>query len=109
MRERLIIVGAGDFGREVHCWASQVPLAARSWDVAGFLDDRPDILTGSAVEAQILGCAASYQIREEDRFVVAIGDPTAKRKYVELLERRGAKFGCVMHPSVIMGRGQFLG
>ncbi|MEI6491222.1 MAG: acetyltransferase [Verrucomicrobiota bacterium] len=101
--ERLIIVGASDFGREVLSWALQVPESARTWEAAGFLDDRPQILDGYGLPCGILGAPETYSLLPDDRMVVAIGEPQVRKKYVDLLEERGAHFTSVIHPSVVMG------
>ena len=36
---KLIIVGAGGFGREVLQWALQSNDYGKKWEIAGFLDD----------------------------------------------------------------------
>ncbi len=42
--KKLLIVGAGGFGRELYVWASQHPDCGRAWTLAGFLDDNADAL-----------------------------------------------------------------
>jgi len=101
--ERLIIVGAGDFGREVLSWVMDVPESARTWKIAGFLDDRPQILDGYNLPYGILGAPKSYSLHPDDRMVVAIGEPKARRKYVDILEHRNAHFTSIIHPSVVLG------
>ena len=46
--KRLIIIGAGGFGREVLEWALQSEAFGREWEPAGFIDDREDTLQASA-------------------------------------------------------------
>ena len=41
---RLLIVGAGNFGREVMDWALAVPQEKRDWELEGFLDNRADVV-----------------------------------------------------------------
>jgi sugar O-acyltransferase (sialic acid O-acetyltransferase NeuD family) len=103
MSERLLIVGAGNFGREVLSYALQIPSTQRHWEIAGFLDDRPKALDGFNLPAGIVGAPQTYSFRTEDRVVVAIGDPAQRRTFVEMLTQRGARFTAVIHPSVIMG------
>ena len=85
MSERLLIVGAGPLGREVLCWALQIPAGQRTWEVGGFLDDQPGILDGFALPANLLGAPATHVFEPRDRVVVAIGDPAQRRSMVELL------------------------
>jgi sugar O-acyltransferase (sialic acid O-acetyltransferase NeuD family) len=103
MRERLVIVGAGDYGREILSWAWQVPAHLRSWDVGGFLDSRADILDGFELPVKILGSPDTYVFQDNDRVVVAIGDTASRRYFVQLVASRGAQFISIFHPSVQLG------
>ena len=44
MQHRLLIIGAGGFGRELLGWALGVPPGARDWAIGGFLDANPAAL-----------------------------------------------------------------
>jgi len=102
-RLRLYIVGAGGFGREVAQWARMIPCAAREWELAGFLDDRANVLTGKSCALRIIGSVEEHIVLEDDRFVVAIGDPKAKLHYARLIASRGARFVNLVHPTAIIG------
>lgn len=103
MRERLLIVGAGDYGREVLSWAWQVPAELRSWEVGGFLDDRHDLLNNYHLPVGILGSPRTYVFENRDRVVVAIGDTALRRQFVDLVAGRGAQFISIFHPSATLG------
>jgi sugar O-acyltransferase (sialic acid O-acetyltransferase NeuD family) len=103
MRERLLIVGAAGFGREVLSWVLQIPNEQRPWEIGGFLDNRPKLLEGFNLPAEIVGTPETYSFRAEDRVVVALGDPAQRRTFVEMVTQRGAQFTTVVHPSAIMG------
>ncbi|NBX34537.1 hypothetical protein EBR16_04155 [bacterium] len=51
--KKLLIVGAGGFGREMHAWALQHPDHGRDWIFAGFLDDNPAALADFAAFAPV--------------------------------------------------------
>jgi sugar O-acyltransferase (sialic acid O-acetyltransferase NeuD family) len=103
MHERLLIVGAGGFGREVLSWVLQIPESQRTCELSGFLDDRLDALDGLNLPAKVIGTPAGYSFKCEDRVVVAVGQPRQKRALVKLLTERGARFNSVIHPSVAIG------
>jgi sugar O-acyltransferase (sialic acid O-acetyltransferase NeuD family) len=105
----LFIVGAGAFGREVFAWALDVPTKDRDWEVAGFLDDRSDILANAGTPVGVVGAPSTWEVRPNHRFVVAIGDPAAKLEYARALEARGAKFARVVHPTAVIGPRTKLG
>ncbi len=101
--KRLLIVGAGGFGREVLCWARDVEPTQAEWEIGGFLDADPAALDGFDVPLKILGDPAEFAPAEMDRYICAIGDPATKQRVVTGLLVRGARFSILIHPSVIMG------
>jgi sugar O-acyltransferase (sialic acid O-acetyltransferase NeuD family) len=107
--ERLLIVGAGGFGREVLCWARDVEPTQSEWKIGGFLDANPAALEGFKVPVEILGDPAEFVPAETDRFICAIGDPATKQRVVTGLVARGARFSSLIHPSVIIAADCRLG
>jgi len=109
--QSLIIIGAGKFGREVFCWASHCIQHGAPWRIIGFLDDRPNALDGYSYPVGIIGSVETYQPREGDVFTVAIGDPSAKKKFTAPITDKGGVFANIIHPlacvslNVKMGRG----
>ncbi len=106
---RLYIVGAGNFGREVLDWALMIPARERDWEVAGFLDDREDLLDGHRPVAGIVGAPHTFRLEENDLVVCAIGDPSTKLTYCRQLVARGARFTTLIHPSCVIGSGNEIG
>ena len=106
MRERLLIVGAGGFGREVLWTAGDVPAEQRTWEIAGFLDDDVDgarrDLAGKGVELPVLASPADYRPREGEVLVCALVDPAEKLRVCEELRSRGARFASVLHPTALV-------
>jgi len=103
MKNRLLIVGAGGFGREVLGWALAVPPQVRDWEVAGFLDANPAALDGFPADCRILGDPATHVTAPDERLVVAIANPATKLRVCRALKARGGRFLTFVHPSVIMG------
>lgn len=101
--KKLVIVGAGRFGREVHAWARQSRGHGEEWVVAGFLDHRARVLDGYGIETPILGGPDTFEPGPEHVFACALGDPAAKRHYSDLLVGRGARFLTLVHSSVVVG------
>jgi sugar O-acyltransferase (sialic acid O-acetyltransferase NeuD family) len=101
--KRLIIVGAGGFGREVLCWARDIEPTQSKWKIGGFLDIDPAALDGYEIELEVLVDSAEFKPRETDLFTCAVGDPSAKERIVSNLLARGAKFATLIHPSVVIG------
>lgn len=99
--KRIIIVGAGGFGREVLQWARHAwPSDAHK--IAGFLSADPDKLDGLAPTLPILGSPAGFQPLPADGVVLAIGVPGVRRQVAEQLEANGARFLTVIDPTAIV-------
>lgn len=99
--ERIIIVGAGGFGREVlqwarHAWPEHVS------KIAGFLSEDPDKLNGRPTSLPILGSPDDFKPQPSDGLVLAIGIPQVRREVAERLEARGARFLTLIHPTAIV-------
>ncbi|TVP79605.1 MAG: acetyltransferase [Puniceicoccaceae bacterium] len=107
--KRLIIVGAGGFGREVFNWASAHPDCGRLWEIAGFLDDNPAALDGCNYPVAVLGSVANHHPAADELFICAIGAPSIKWAVCQQLLDRSASFLTLVHPSVIMGANVQLG
>lgn len=108
--KRLLVVGAGGLGREAMDVARILESGA-GWRIAGFLDSRKDVLEGKSAGYPLVGSPDTYQPGDDELFVCAVGDPSARRSYIEALERRGAAFAQLLHPesdispSARIGRG----
>lgn len=103
MRQRLLIVGADAFGREVLSWALHVPEHSRDWEMAGFLDSRPALLDGFDLPYGIVGDPRSFPLQDSDVVLVALGSPAARREWVGVMESRGARFATLIHPTAVLG------
>jgi sugar O-acyltransferase (sialic acid O-acetyltransferase NeuD family) len=103
MRERLLIVGTGELGREILAWALQVPANLRTWEVGGFLDEPPGHLGSGPWPAPLLGSPLTHVFAESDLVIVALANLTERREMVRLLTARGTRFTSIIHPSAIFG------
>jgi len=104
----LVIVGAGGFGREVYHWARSA-FDSGTHRLKGFLSNRPDDLAGRDFGASLLGDPDSYGIGPNDRFLLAVGDPTLKRSLAERLRGRGALFATLVHSTAVVAPTARLG
>lgn len=98
---RVIVVGAGGFGREVvqwarHAWPEQIGR------LAGFLSADPTALADRPATLQILGDPATFPVQPGDGFLLAIGIPLVRRRVAEELAGRGAVFLTLVHPTAIV-------
>lgn len=107
--KRLIIVGAGGFGREVMAWALDHPDCGVIWKPAGFLDDNGSALDGFDCEFGVLGPVAGHAPDENSLYVCAVGAPGVKRAVCEGLLASGAEFIQLVHPTAVLGARVELG
>lgn len=104
--KRIVIIGAGGFGREVLSWARQ---SAVAWPVKGFLDDNPQALARYKKDVPVLGGIDDYVPHPEDLFVCAMGNVEFKRRSIERILARGGVFTSVIHPTAVLGDNVELG
>jgi sugar O-acyltransferase (sialic acid O-acetyltransferase NeuD family) len=103
-KNRLLIIGAGGFGREVLQWALDIQNQRDvDWEVGGFLDANPQAFANFEIDYSVLGNPESWQPTCNDRFICAIGDPTIRLRICRELQKRGAEFVSMIHPSAIVG------
>lgn len=112
-RKRLIIVGAGDFAREV-LWAAQdIPETHSDWEPFGFLDDAPDEaqirMQRLGVTLPVIGTIRDHQPSRDCVYISGIGSPKAKLATCELLQSREAAFVNIVHPTAVVAPSAILG
>ena len=105
---RILIVGAGGFGREVVHWARD------AWPdhaalIAGFLSADADILASHDCPLPVVSDPASFAPQPGDALVLAIGIPGTRRRVAEDLLARGAEFLTLIHPSAIVAATDSVG
>lgn len=98
---RILIVGAGGFGREVLHWARAAwpaPIAT----VAGFLSaHEPRHWRGGDLPA-VIGDPDDFVPAAGDGFLLGVGIPDVRRRLAETLMARGARFLTLVHPTAIV-------
>jgi sugar O-acyltransferase (sialic acid O-acetyltransferase NeuD family) len=104
--KKLIIIGAGGFGREMLAWSRQslTPLP-----VKGFLDDNLQALDRFSKDVPILGRVTDYVPEPDDVFVCGIGIVESKRKCVKQILARGGVFTSIIHSTAVIGENVVLG
>ncbi|ADE55391.1 acetyltransferase [Coraliomargarita akajimensis] len=101
--KRLLIVGAGGFGRELAGWVRMHPGDGVEWSLAGFLDDDAHALDAFNSDLGVIASIADYQPQENEYLLCGIGSPQVKRSLCTQLMERGARFMSYLHPTVIVG------
>lgn len=109
--KRLIIIGAGGFGREVLGLIEHINGIKRH-DIYFMESDeiyqsRMDA-TGSDIVAGVRVLPLSAFNKETDHVIIAIGEPDVKRKIAEALPET-TKYQTLIHPSAIIGNDVKIG
>jgi sugar O-acyltransferase (sialic acid O-acetyltransferase NeuD family) len=98
---RILIIGAGGFGREVLHWATAAwPSDAKR--IAGFLSADSGRLHGHSTHLAIVGDPETFEFEPGDACLLAIGIPGVRRQVAESLLARGAEFLTLIHPTAIV-------
>ena len=100
--KKIYILGAGGLGREILWWIKDINKVKPTWEIAGFLDDNPAALEGYECDYSVVGSIRDRMPKEDEEYVLAFGSPAVKRKIVNLLKPRGARFATVIHPTALL-------
>lgn len=106
---RLLIVGAGGFGREVICWLSDAVDRGLHSGALAFIDDQPAALDAFGYGLPWAGSVADFAPAAGDRCVLALTDPPTKERVVASLLARGAEFITLVHPTAVIARSATIG
>jgi sugar O-acyltransferase (sialic acid O-acetyltransferase NeuD family) len=104
---RLIIAGAGGFGRELAAYARDA-----GFEVSGFLDDdeaAAESLHGVDAEAGLRGSIGAYAARDDELVAVGIGHPATRLRVGRALTNLGARLATVVHPTAWVAPSASLG
>lgn len=105
---RVLIVGAGGFGREVLQWARDAWPQDRD-RITGFLSADEDILDGFDCDTTVVGTPEAFSPSPGDKLLLAIGVPYARRQVAETLMGRGADFLTLVHPTAVVAESASIG
>lgn len=112
-KRKLLLLGGGDFCRELLWTANSIPSDQRDWEPAGILDDNVDAARNHMlhrdVSLPVLGAISDHQPAADEVFIPAIGKPLYKLKAAELMESRGAEFVSLIHPTALVAPDVQLG
>lgn len=108
VREQLIVVGAGGFGREALDVLEALEDAGTELEILGVVDDQPSNdnlvrLANRGVEH--LGPLTSWLAGDHTdvRFVLGIGSPAVRRRLAQTLESAGCMPYSAVHPEARVG------
>jgi len=103
MSRRLLVVGAGGFARET---AEAVRALDDGFELAGFLDDNPELHGRTVGGAPVLGPVDAVHDDPDAAVVVCVGRPdayAARRVIVSRLGLPAERYATVIHPTASVG------
>jgi sugar O-acyltransferase (sialic acid O-acetyltransferase NeuD family) len=105
---RLVIVGAGGFGREVHGVVEALGATGGAVELVGYADDAgtSDVLLarlGTARLGTIDMLTRDGQLGPDVGYVIAIGDGEVRRRIDERLTAAGRRPATLVHPMATVG------
>ena len=101
--ERIFILGAGGFGREIRSWLRNSSLSDQADRFVGFLDDDSDALSHIACEERVVGTIKDFQPKTGDGLIIAIGDPAVRYKVVSTFQIYSPRWLSVIHSTATIG------
>jgi sugar O-acyltransferase (sialic acid O-acetyltransferase NeuD family) len=112
--KNLIFVGTGAVAAENTCYTSTAKYKIEGDDIVlkGYIGDGDDLVKNHnhyGFTAPILGGVKDYQIEPDDRFVIAINNPSTRHRIADELKSRGAKFANLIHPSCVIAKDAIIG
>lgn len=99
---KILIIGAGGFGRELLQWIKEINNVKPVWEIVGFLDDNLEALDKVACDYKIVGTISEWQPQEDEDFAMAVGSPELKEKISKEMKEKGAHFPAVIHPTATL-------
>lgn len=103
--KKILIVGAGDFGREMFCWLTTDPRHGVEWEAAGFLDDNLDAMASYAhYGVCVVDSISDYRPADGELLLMGMASPETKLKLATDLQARGAEFMTWIHPTAVISR-----
>jgi sugar O-acyltransferase (sialic acid O-acetyltransferase NeuD family) len=108
-KKKMLIVGAGGFGRELLAWTLAIQSQQNEWQVSGFLDANLSALDSFDYEYPIVGTPDTFTIEPDFVFACGLGDPAIKLAVCRQMLSRGAQFVTLVHPTAVIGLNSKIG
>jgi sugar O-acyltransferase (sialic acid O-acetyltransferase NeuD family) len=109
MMKKVVIIGAGGFGREVIEIFKDQNCIKKTWEILGFIDENSALWGKTINNFSVLGGLDWFDNNEGVGCVVAIGDPKTKKRITDILEAKDVVFSNAIHPSVLISEFVDLG
>lgn len=108
---RVVIIGAGGFGKEVLWALLESNKNSKKYDIMGFLDDDKNKHDKVISGKKVLG-STEWALKNKIKnikYVIAIGNGKTRKKIVNRLRKKDDEFLTVIHPSTIVSDSAIIG
>lgn len=104
MTDKLYIIGAGGFARELYSYLAETNYYLSEFILAGFLDDNPNALDGYNLHHKVLMPMLSYDLPQGSKLMLAIASPTLKQNIYNFYKELGFEFLTYIHKTAFVGQ-----
>ena len=101
--EKIAIIGAGGFGREVKMLIDQINQTDKKYEFIGYYDDGMEKNTTINQNIVLGNIEDLNAVQEKINIVIAIGSPETKKTIFQKITNKNIEFPTLIHPSVIIG------
>lgn len=114
MTERIVVVGAGGFGRETLDVIEALIAVGEPLHILGVIDEDPraaDLAQLAARQIPYLGTEAEWLpgVTGQEHYVVAVGAPAVRRRVAVRFADAGLRAATLIHPTAVIGSQSRIG
>ena len=106
---RVVVVGSGDFGRDVVAWLRHDGQFLGSDEIVMLDDNLFALAAHPQLHSHFAGAIRDYEPVSSDRFIMGIASPAVKRELSLWAKARGVEFSTFIHRSAIVAPGARVG
>ncbi len=115
--KHLVIIGAGELGREMYWHATMSKGYGTEFDIKGYLDGdfRPEAEKYKNLQEPLMGTEVTYTPDEDDVFICAFGNSNSRENVHNEMKRKGGQFinlinkTAIIQGNVNIGEGVLIG
>lgn len=115
--KHLVIIGAGELGRELYWHAQESKGYGTEFDIKGYIDDdfHPEEERYKNLQKPLISSIDSYVPETDDVFICAVGSANGREATVKKIMAKGGHFISIInrtsmiHGTVKIGEGVFIG
>ena len=115
--KHLVIIGAGELGRELYWHAQESKGYNTDFDIKGYIDDdySPDSERYCNLQKPLISSIDDYTVETNDVFICAVGTVNGREATVEKIKNKGGEFISIINRTsliqgnVRIGEGVFIG